>query len=95
MISKEMLGRYEYHNNLENSHKYWWLVYDKENRTYTAAYGRVGSHAQTTEYIGDTVALKKVKEKLKKGYKRLDGYKTTEGSNAVSFILSIPDEEAS
>lgn len=93
MISEDLLGRYEYHCNEENSHKYWWLIYDKSTRTYIAAYGRVRAKAQTTEYVGDAVAMKKVKEKIKKGYVKLEGYRTTEGSNAENFILNILDSE--
>ena len=93
MISEYLLGRYEYHSAAENSHKYWWLYYDKSTRTYTAAYGRVRAKPQTTDYIGDEVAMKKVKEKLKKGYEKCEGYTTTIGSNAENFILNILDKE--
>jgi predicted DNA-binding WGR domain protein len=95
MISESDLGRYEYHSNEENSHKFWWLIYDKTTRTYIAAWGRVGAKPQTKEYVGDSVAFKKVQEKLKKGYRRINNskYATTQGSNAENFILSICEEE--
>jgi len=94
MISENLLGRYEHIDQAVNSRKFWWLVYNKDTREYTAYWGRIGNKASTTVYVGDDKALVKVKEKLKKGYELRDGYTTTVGCNASHFILSILDDEA-
>ena len=90
-----MLGRYEYINNLTNSCKFWWLVYDKTNQQYIAYWGRIRNNEtpQQTIYVGDNKALTKIKEKLKKGYELVEGYYTEEGSNAENFILDFLKKE--
>ena len=95
MIDSNLLGRYEYHDG-DNSKKYWWLVFDKDSRQYIAYWGRI-KHRETpraTVYVGDDVATKKVKEKLKKGYMHRQGFDTEIGSNAGHFIMSILEKEA-
>ena len=44
-----MIGRYEYHNDNENSHKYW-EVSDLGNGLYEIRWGRVGAKPQSTQY---------------------------------------------
>jgi len=95
MISESLLGRYEYVNPSENSQKYWWLMYDIDTRQYVAFWGRIKGHEtpRETVYVGDDTAMKKIKEKIKKGYSRREGYKTVEGCNARHFILSLLEKE--
>ena len=93
MISENLLGRYECIDSSTNTRKFWWLVFDKDTRQYTAYWGRIGNGPQETVYVGDDVAMKKIKEKLKKGYEKREGYKTVEGCNARHFILSILEKE--
>lgn len=63
-------GRYEYHDDHDGkrgSHKYWEIVYDPSQDCYKAFWGRIGAAPQSITY--DTKdALKKISEKLNKGY---------------------------
>ncbi len=72
-----LTGRYEFHDDSINSHKYWTLTYDKREGTYTTAWGRIGSRGQAKPGLSGDQALKKVQEKISKGYKLIkkDGTK--------------------
>mgnify|MGYP003585763689 CR=1 FL=1 len=93
MISQSNLGRYECVDSSTNTKKYWHLMYDKTKGKYIAIWGRIGNRGQETLYEGDSTAMKKVQEKLKKGYVLKSGHETVIGNNAENFILSIQDRE--
>ena len=60
------LGRYEYHNDAKNSHKYW-DIRKNSHGTYIASWGRVETSPQSREYSEDEAA-QKITEKVRKGY---------------------------
>jgi len=64
-----LLGRYEYTD--EKSNKFWECVYESELGTYTTSWGRIGSRGQSKVGLTGKEALKKIQEKIAKGY-RLD-----------------------
>ena len=69
MIEK-LLGRYEYRD--YKSNKYWTISRiaahtGSSKDVYLATYGRIGSKGTSTEYP-EEIALKKINEKISKGY---------------------------
>lgn len=71
MIHYEKLGRYEYYNSSQNSDKFWSIKFIKEN-CYEVMYGKNGYGPQQTLEINEAVALKRIKEKIAKGYSHVD-----------------------
>lgn len=71
MIHYEKLGRYEYENSSQNSDKFWSIKFIKEN-CYEVMYGRNGNSPIQTLEVNEAVALKRIKEKLAKGYSHVD-----------------------
>ena len=71
MINYLKLGRYEYYNSSQNSDKFWSVKFIKEN-SYEVMYGKNGQAPLQTLEINETVALKRIKEKLAKGYSHVD-----------------------
>jgi len=61
-----LLGRYEYTD--EKSNKFWECVYESELGTYTTSWGRIGSRGQSKVGLTGKEALKKIQEKIAKGY---------------------------
>jgi predicted DNA-binding WGR domain protein len=85
MIDASNLGRYEYIGG--SSAKYWHVIFNKTDRTYLAQWGRIGRDPQgEKEYTEDEVR-KKVREKLKKGYSKAQGYQEESGANSLNFIM--------
>jgi predicted DNA-binding WGR domain protein len=71
---KQMLGIYEYHDDSfgkRGSHKFWEIHYDSREGTYTTAWGRVGARAQAKQGLSGSEALKKIQEKIGKGYHKV------------------------
>lgn len=87
MIDRQSLGRYEYHNDSENSHKFYHIVYDRNQQTYIAAWGRVGTKGQYKAYT-EAEALRKIREKIGKGYRKDQSgrYEETIGENSIDWI---------
>jgi predicted DNA-binding WGR domain protein len=91
MISENNLGRYEYVGG--GSDKYWHVIFDKTKREYVAQWGkRTASQPQGTKVYSESEVRKKINEKVKKGYRQVQGYNTSTGSNSIHFILE--DEAA-
>ena len=64
-------GRYEYHDDNDGkrgSHKYWEVVYHPHNDSFSCYWGRIGAFPQSKDHMSSTEALKKIDEKLGKGY---------------------------
>lgn len=90
MSNYSMFGRYEYRGG--SKRKFWHIVYDLSTETYTASWGRIGKPPKgTTDYTREET-LKKIQEKLKKGYVKVKGYDETVGNHSVHYILN--DEAA-
>lgn len=89
MSNYSMFGRYEYRGG--SSKKFWHIVYDLSTETYTASWGRIGNSPQSKVYTR-AQALKKIQEKLNKGYVKVKGYDETVGNHSVHYILN--DEAA-
>lgn len=66
------LGRYEYIGG--GSEKFWHIVYDKTNDVYLAKWGRIGNNPGGQATYDEKQASKKIAEKKRKGYVKVDGY---------------------
>ena len=84
-MSNTMFGRYEFKEG--GSRKFWHIVYDLTTQTCTASWGRIGNSPQHKQY-SKSEALKKIKEKISKGYIKVQGYEETVGNNSVHYILT-------
>jgi predicted DNA-binding WGR domain protein len=80
-----MFGRYEFRG--DGSKKFWHIVFDMTSQTYTASWGRIGNSAQSKKY-SRAEAMKKIQEKIKKGYIKVKGYEEVIGSTAINYILT-------
>ena len=86
MISESNLGRYEYRDN--NSDKYWHIIYDRTKQVYLAQWGkRSNPSPQGQKEYSEAEVRKKVVEKQKKGYYKVNGYQTSAGANSLHFIM--------
>ncbi len=65
---KSLLGRYEFHDESVNSHKFWTISYDHDSGTYTRNWGRVGALGQSNGGTTGFEALKAIQGKISKGY---------------------------
>jgi hypothetical protein len=54
---------------------------------FEAHWGRLGQKSQVT-YYDQATGIKKAKEKLKKGYKYVEGYEKEKGNNLQHFIFN-------
>lgn len=61
-----MFGRYEYHSDPENSHKFW-EIKQLPNGQAEVHWGRVGTRGQS-QIVTESEALKRAGEKSAKGY---------------------------
>lgn len=90
MLSEQILGRYEFigtTNNGNPSSKFWHIVFNKSTLEYIATYGRIGTAGTPHNYSGDYAKVQKlIKQKINKGYNKVQGYNETIGSNSVHFI---------
>jgi predicted DNA-binding WGR domain protein len=79
------LGRYEYVGG--SSNKYWHVVHDQNNNVYVATWGRIGNRnpGGSKQYSAQEIR-KKIIEKRKKGYVKVDGYEERVGNLSVHFI---------
>jgi len=71
-------GRYEFHDDDVNSHKYW-EIKPLGNGQAEVRWGRVGSQGQS-QVVGEGEALKRAGEKLRKGYEMVDAYSSSKKS---------------
>ena len=71
-------GRYEFHDDDVNSHKYW-EIKPLGNGQAEVRWGRVGSQGQS-QVVGEGEALKRAGEKLRKGYEMIDAYSASKKS---------------
>ena len=87
MITQEMLGKYKYVGG--TSDKFWHIIHDRSRNVCVAKWGRNGRPPQGTKEYSMEQARKKVREKIKKGYVKVDGSLEHIGSNAIAFITSV------
>lgn len=67
-----LLGRYEFHDNNANSHKFWTISYDSKNGSYIRTWGRIGADGQSQNDLTGVGALKLIQEKISKGYRKVE-----------------------
>lgn len=65
MIDNNLLGRYEYTEG--NSYKFWTARLLRKDE-YQAEWGSITARNTSTQDIDEKTALKRIKEKIKKGY---------------------------
>ena len=74
MLPDDILGRYEFHSEVSNSHKFWHVYYDENSGSYTCEWGRCGRAAQKKKHgMTEAQARKKISEKINKGYQHTGG----------------------
>lgn len=61
-----LLGRYEF--TAGTSNKFWSIEFDPHGGTYTTRWGRIGTLGQVKYGLTGVEALKKIQEKVQKGY---------------------------
>ena len=95
MISKELLGRYQYTCYEENSNKFWHIIFDMSAQTYICSYGRIGTRGHEPIYYTEQQARTKIKDKIKKGYMKITNkaYDEIIGSQAIDYINRLCDGE--
>ncbi len=82
-------GRYELID-LENNHrKFWWIVLDQSTQKVLATWGRIGNSSPAPKEYTIEEAHKKVREKLKKGYEKKEGYTEKIGCQSIHFIKTF------
>lgn len=86
MISNNDLGRYEYEGG--TSSKFWHVIFDMTTRRYLAQWGRIGRDPQGQKEYSEAEVTKKIREKKKKGYQKVNGYQETAGENSLHFIMT-------
>ena len=89
MIPKEYLGRYEFSDPSINSNKFWHIVFDMSTQTYICSYGRIGTRGHDPIIYDEKTAARKIREKIKKGYSKKEGYAETIGCQSIHFINSL------
>ena len=85
-MSNTNLGRYEFVGG--TSSKYWHIILDATRSVYIAKWGRIGNAPQGSKEYTYEEAMKKISQKIKKGYAKEDGYEESRGNNATHFIMS-------
>jgi len=83
----EVFGRYECIDPSKNHNKFWHIVVDRTNNKVYATWGRIGNRSPTPKEYTIAQAEKKVREKIKKGYVKRDGFLEEVGHNSLNFIL--------
>jgi len=87
MIPKEYLGRYQFTDWSINSNKFWHIIYDMNKQTYLVTFGRNGTRGQNPlSSYDEKKAMSKIKEKIRKGYRKIEGYDETIGRQSIDFI---------
>lgn len=85
MLPNDVLGRYEFHSEVSNSHKFWHIYYDNTSGSYTCEWGRVGRVAQQQKRgMTEAQARTKISEKISKGYRHTGSGIITAGHNQAS-----------
>ena len=76
------LGRYEYHSDAENSHKFW--IVEKDGSRFKVRWGRVNTKgSEPLFYDSESYIQKKINGKISEGYKRVSG-------DTVSVAVASP-----
>ena len=90
MIEKTLLGRYECVNPLTNTNKFWHVVYTAD-RIYVATWGRIGKGSPAPKTYTEAQVRSKIKQKIKKGYVKKEGYLEVaiENYNSIHFITEM------
>jgi len=90
MIPKNLLGRYEFTDWSKNSNKFWHIIFNTSKNEYVVHYGRIGNKGVMHKY-NETQALKKIKDKIRKGYKKntSGNYQEIVGTQSIDFIKNI------
>jgi len=92
MFDSKLLGRYEYIDPAANSHKFWHIVLDKDKMVCHATWGRIGNNSPPATQYDIDKAAKKIKEKLRKGYVKVNGYSESTGNLSTHFCEEILEE---
>jgi len=88
-IPKSMLGRYEYVDWSANHNKFWHIIHDQSTNTYRATWGRIGNRSPDPIEYPEKKAYTKISEKIKKGYKKVEGSVEVVGALSINFINSL------
>ena len=79
-------GRYELIDPTKNHRKFWHIVYDQSKQVCIATWGRIGNRSPEPKEYTVAEAQKKIQQKLKKGYEKVDGYTEKIGCQSIHFI---------
>ena len=79
-------GRYECIDPSKNQKKFWHIVYDRSTQKCIATWGRIGWNSPPPKEYSAAEAQKKIRAKLKKGYKKVTGYPEKIGCQSIHFI---------
>jgi len=91
------LGRYEYHDDDKNSHKFWSCHFNERHKTYTTSWGRVGARAQIKQGLTEAEVNKKIAEKVSKGYVKVhddSSRKRTVRSESSKGYVKVHDDSS-
>lgn len=80
------MGRYEFVGG--GSNKFWHIVYNKTTQEYVAKWGAITAKNFQSKVYTRKEAMKKINEKLNKGYRKVSGYEEEIGNNSTHFIMS-------
>ena len=81
-----IFGRYECIDPENNHKKFWWIVLHQSKQKVLATWGRIGHQSPSPKEYTIEEAQRKVREKLKKGYVKVEGYTEKVGNQSVHFI---------
>jgi len=93
-METKLLGRYELIDPTTNTRKFWHIVLDRTTQTCFATWGRIGCRSPEPVVYDLIKAMKKVKEKMKKGYSKVGGYEEAVGSKSIHFVKKMCQGEA-
>jgi len=79
-------GRYEMRNPSTNTSKFWYIVFDKSQNLCICTWGRIGNSSPPPKEYSVKEATTKIRQKLKKGYSKVEGYTEEIGSQSIHFI---------
>jgi len=82
-------GRYEMVKRSTNTKKFWHIVYDQSKQVAICTWGRIGNASPAPVEYDREKALKKIKEKIKKGYVKVEGYTEEIGCQSIHFIKEM------
>lgn len=95
MLREPLLGRYEYHNDAKNSHKFYEMIpaldalgahrrNSQGEFLYEARWGRIGSKPQPPKIYTETEASEKLVEKRGKAYEKVKSLSEMEADGSVN-----------